>query len=99
MYTAVSGMDSSTFQSGRPFGGCGILFRKSLINSITPINTNAKRYCAVSLSGLNNNSILLVNVYLPTDYGTSSSELEFISCLSEIGAFIDSQSYDSDYCW
>ena len=72
-------MDSSTFQSGRPFGGCGVLFRKSLINSITPINTNAKRYCAVSLSGLNNNSIL----YLPTDYGTSSSELEFISCLSE----------------
>ena len=56
MYTAVSGMDSTRFQSGRPFGSCGILFQKSLINSITPINTNAKRFCAVSLSGLNNNS-------------------------------------------
>ena len=40
-------------------------------------------------------SILLVNVYLPTDYGTSVSELEFTSCLSEVEAFLDSHSYDS----
>ena len=31
----VSGMDDSVLLSGRPYGGCSILYRKSLSSSIT----------------------------------------------------------------
>ncbi len=33
----VSGMDSSVLLYGRPFGGCAIFFRKSLIGSVTTL--------------------------------------------------------------
>ena len=39
-------------------------------------------------------TILLINVYMPTDFWTSLPNVEFISCLSEIEAFIDLQSFD-----
>ena len=95
IYTAVSGMDSSNLLVGRPFGGCAIMYRKSLLACVKSIPTNSKRFCAVRLIDSNNFIILLINVYMPTDYGTSVSNVEFISCLSEIEAFIDSQSFDS----
>ena len=34
---SVSGVDSSLFLVGRPFGGCAILYRKSLSLSISQI--------------------------------------------------------------
>ena len=95
IYTAVSGMDSSNLLVGRPFGGCAIMYRKSLLACVKSIPTNSKRFCAVRLIDSNNFTIRLINVYMPTDYGTSVSNVEFISCLSEIEAFIDSQSFDS----
>ena len=95
IYTAVSGMDSSNLLVGRPFGGCAIMYRKSLLACVKSIPTNSKCFCAVRLIDSNNSTILLINVYMPTDYGTFVSNVEFISCLSEIEAFIDSQSFDS----
>ena len=49
VYTAVSGMESNHLQAGHPFGGCTILYRKSLLACITPIRTNSKQFCAVCL--------------------------------------------------
>ena len=93
--TAVSGVDSSNLLVGRPFGGCAIMYRKSLLACVKSIPTDSKRFCAVRLIDSNNSTILLINVYMPTDYGTSVSNVEFISCLSETEAFIDSMSFDS----
>ena len=90
--TAVSGMDSSNLLVGHPFGSCAIMYRKSLLACVKSI---PKRFCAVRLIDSNNSTIPLMNVYMPTDYGTSVSNVEFISCLSEIEAFIDLQSFDS----
>ena len=84
IYTAVSGMDSSNFLVGCPFGGCAIMYRKSLLACVKSIPTNSRRFCAVRLIDSNNSTILLINVYMPIDYGTSVSNVEFISCLSEI---------------
>ena len=75
----ISGMDSSRLLPGRPFGGCAILFRKSLLPCVTTLQSNSNRFCAILLTDSINASILLLNVYLPTDYGTSLSELEFVS--------------------
>ncbi len=39
MSVGVSGMDEFVLLYGRPYGGCGILFRKSLIGSVTMLST------------------------------------------------------------
>ena len=70
-------MDSSILLRGRPFGGCAILFRKSLISSVTMLSTNAKRFCAIRLSDQSGYTVLLICVYLPTEYATSSSHDDF----------------------
>ena len=65
-------MDSSILLHGRR---CAILFRKSLISSVTML---PKRFCAVRLSDQSGYSVLLICVYLPTDYGTLSSRDDFL---------------------
>ena len=64
---AISGFDSSALLRGCPFGGCAILYRQSLVNSIQQVKTSSHRYCAVKI-GFHNCNCLLVNVYLPSDY-------------------------------
>jgi len=93
----VSGMDSFALHHGRPFGGCAILFRKSLIGSVIMLSTNAKRYCALRLSDQSGQItiILLVCVYLPTDCGNATSCEDFLLALGELKGFICSQSFDS----
>ena len=64
------------------------------------VKTTSKRFCAVSLRlpDLNSNSyhnVLLTNVYLPTDYGTSDSNNAFLEALCELEGFIAAQSFDN----
>ena len=88
----VSGMENDHVLRGRPFGGCGIIFRKNLM-SIRVIKTQSKCFCAVYINN-NCESILLINVYLPTDYHTDTSDADFNICLGELSGFIDSQAFD-----
>ena len=53
---------------GRPYGGRAILFRKSLIGSISMVSTNSKWFCAIRLSDQTGHILLIICVYLPTDY-------------------------------
>ena len=57
-------------------------------------------FCAPSLAlcGPCGNSVLstlLINVYLPTDYGTSDSNNAFLESLQELDGFISMQSFDN----
>ena len=90
---AVSGMDDGVILSGRPFGGCAIIFRKSLLSIIQIIRVPAKRFCAIKLRS-DLTTFLLICAYLPTDYHTDTSVADFNVCLGEISGFIDSQSFD-----
>ena len=47
--TGVSGMVSSDLITGRPYGGCAILFRKSLSALIVTLKTNSIRLIFVLL--------------------------------------------------
>ena len=38
------------YLSGRPFGGCSILYRRHLSLSVTPIYSCLNRFCAVKLT-------------------------------------------------
>jgi exonuclease III len=70
---------------GRPYGGTAILFRKTLIGSISFIETNESRLTAVLLSA-SIGPVLVICVYMPTDYGTDESSENYISICSKIEA-------------
>ena len=81
----VSGMTSSDLIVGRPYGGCGILFRKSLLPVITRLKSNSTRFCTISNSFVT----LILCVYL-----LFSNDL-YLETLSEIKGFIDSYTFDN----
>ena len=92
-------MDSSELLAGRPCGR-GILYRKSLSQSISRLRCCSKHFCALTLTLTNpiTNSTfntLLINVYLPTDYNTCDSNNAFLETVAELDGFISSQSYDN----
>jgi hypothetical protein len=89
----VSGMFSTEFIAGCPFGGCAILYCKSHAKFISTIKPGSTRFCAISFT-YNSISILLICVYLPTNYGTSQSHNLYLEVLGELQGFIDSQVFD-----
>ena len=89
----VSGMDSSVLLHRCLFGGCAILFRKSLVGSVSMVRTDSNHFCTLMLTNSHGSRILLINVYLLTDYGTSDLHSNYLHSLSELG-FIDTQSFD-----
>ena len=46
-YTGVSGFSSSDILTGRPYGGCAILWRSNLTMTVTELDTGSNRICAV----------------------------------------------------
>ena len=86
----VSGMDDTVLLSGRPYGGCSILYRKWLSSSIIP---NSNRFCAVRLQELSGSSVLLVYVYLPSE-GAMFCFNDYLNILGELEGFIESQLCD-----
>ena len=55
----VSGVDHGNFLVGRPYGGCSILYRKSLSSFITPIHSCSNQFCAVKLCDSNGLIVLI----------------------------------------
>lgn len=48
----VSGMSCDSLCRGRPYGGCSILYRKSLSSCVTPLDTHSDRFCGIKLCDL-----------------------------------------------
>ena len=74
-------MDDTDLIVGRPYGGCGILFRKSLLTVITRHTSSCRRFCSIPLN-IDSYVTLLICVYLPTNYGTSESFDLYLETLS-----------------
>ena len=87
--TCVSGMEPDSLIRGRPFGGCAIFYRKNFSSKISICHVSSS---AVRLKISDNETLLLVCVYLPSDTGLSS---EYQEALGELEGFLDSQVYDS----
>ena len=64
-YHAVSAMDDTQPLLGRPFGGCGIIWKNSLKVKFTPMECNSKRICAGIMTLDDSYEVLLINTYLP----------------------------------
>ena len=70
---------------GRPFGGTGILFKKSMSEFISNVDTRDPRISAVILNSVYG-PILLVSAYMPTDYGDCDSLENYVATCAYITA-------------
>lgn len=76
---------------GRPYGGTAIMYRKSLSEFVTIIDTCDPRVTALMLKSVLG-PVLLVSVYMPTDYGDSECFENYIATCAYITALFQ----DSD---
>ena len=83
----TSGMDASIHLIGQPYGGCVILWHKNIGGTVTPINTNSKRLCAV-IYKYHGGMILIMNVYMPPDAGLYSINDDYKEVLDEVAAIL-----------
>ena len=99
-YVATSGMDSSShFLSGRPFGGVGILFKKSLSPHIENIVCNSKRVCGILITMHNNFTCMLLSIYMPgNNYSMSSVRPEFSDTLDCIESLFNTIDCNAQIC-
>lgn len=72
---------------GRPFGGTAILYRKSLAEQVTVVASDESRITSIQLD-TNFGPLLLLNVYMPTNYGDESSLELYRDCLAKLHAVI-----------
>ena len=80
---AISGMNPTELLQGRPFAGCAILWKSNLQHKIVPIQIDSKSICAVKII-LNEETILIVNVYMPCYKQNEAFTTEYSMILSEI---------------
>ena len=89
---SVSGMNCGVLLQGRPFGGCSILYHKSLASFISPIVSCSNCFCSVKFVDSCGLSCLFVCVYMPTRGSYSSSD--YMNTLGELQGFIASHHFD-----
>ena len=91
--SAISGFDNSVLLRGRPFGGCAILYRQNLVSSFKQVTTFSNRFCAVKIVP-DNCCCLVINVYLPTDYRSTTATDQLVDTLGELCGFISTVPHD-----
>jgi len=76
---------------GRPYGGTCILYRKSLAHSVKTIDTYDSRVTAIGVN-TNHGFLLLICVYMPTDYGCHDSYEQYSDVCAQIAALYEESS-------
>ena len=93
-YLAISAMDEAEIgRKGRPFGGCAVIWHKNLALSVTPINTNSSRICAVNVK-YEQFQFMLITVYMPNDDNSVSSYDIYGDILAEMSSIICDYEHD-----
>ena len=72
---------------GRPYGGTAVLYTKSLVDNITLIQSADPRLTAVRLH-TRYGPVLILNVYMPTDYHNEDSLEQYTETCGRIDALI-----------
>jgi hypothetical protein len=68
-----SGFGNNEVLSGRPYGGCAIMWRSDLLATVPVLNTNS-RICTIRLAN-SMYRLLLINVYMPNEDGDAINDL------------------------
>ena len=74
---------TSDICTGRPYGGTAILYNKKLVKAIQVVDINEARYTAITVT-TDVGPMLLVNVYMPTDYGDLDCYTEYVEMCAKI---------------
>lgn len=92
----VSGVDDRIdVLKGRPYGGCGILWHKSLTHNICELSCDNNRMCAVSFKMVNGRTLLLICCYMPNDnMSVSEVNIEFVDICMDLEALICINDHD-----
>lgn len=85
-FHAQCSVESTVVLSGRPYGGCAILWRSDISASVEIIPTDSRRICAIKMWNDIRN-ILFINVYMPYEGGDERSD-DFCVQLSVIDYLI-----------
>ena len=80
---SVIGMDDTSLLSGRPYGGCSSVYRKSLSSCITPLVTCSDCFGAVKIPASTGLSFLIVSLYMPANCAPSAFN-EYLNTLGEL---------------
>jgi len=83
----ISGFGCSDVLSGRPYGGCAIFWRRSLVFRVTPVLTDSRRVCCLLLS-CPEFKLLCINVYMPYEDDVTNLD-EFSLQLAVVDDLID----------
>lgn len=83
----ISGFGCSDVLSGRPYGGCAILWRRSLVFKVESICTDSRRVCCMLLS-CPEFKLLCINVYMPYEDDVTNLD-EFSLQLAIVDDLID----------
>ena len=74
--------------SGRPHGGCALIWKATMKNNVKVIKTNNNRICPVKLS-VGNTVFLVLNVYMPCDSRCMDNNYDmFDDVMNEIGTIL-----------
>ena len=77
-------MPTDTIVTGRPYGGCAIVWNRNFKGRVDPVNFMSQRACGVVIS-IHSRTILLANVYMRTDTCHDlSNYAEYKSIIQEI---------------
>ena len=85
----ISGMNDNCLVLGRPYGGCAIIWKRSLTITctVTPIDTNSKRVCAVHVKE-DVFEFIIFSVYMPCDNNYDGNSMcdfyDTLGCISSI---------------
>ena len=86
-YTSTSAMNPDVARVGRPHGGTAIIWKKNIDVKVEVINTVSPRLCAVLVRFSEKATVLLVNVYMPTDQrGLGENLCVYQDVLAEISS-------------
>ena len=81
--------------SGRPYGGLGILWRKSMAINVQAIDINSDRIAGILITLADKSTSMILNVYLPTDLRSMTHvSQEYEMCIDMLEMCINRYAYD-----
>lgn len=93
VYRAISPMESDEIRFGRPFGGVALLWHRRLQHVVVPVQSASDRIVAIKLLS-EEGAILIISVYMPTNYRDRSSYEDYISELGFLEGLLEFEHYD-----
>ena len=90
-----SAVSSDKMLHGRPYGGVGLIWHKSLALQVVPIPVPSNRIAALIVTHSDGSKTLVINIYMPCDNRSMSSVAhEYEKCIETLDELLISVAYN-----